>query len=118
MIINKRLLIKCVGYWYSLVFLIILFASYTGVLDRFSYVGGWVQAPLYVKILIPIILITIIGFLLLMLADFFKSKDVKHPKFVGFSLIFFSSFAAFIYFWIVVNRRQPRTHEHTAANSA
>ncbi len=80
-------------------------AGLTGILDQYSYEGGWVEAPLYVKILIPAMLITFFGFWFLMLADFFKTKGTRFPILVGFSLLFFSWFAIFIYFWVVVNRR-------------
>lgn len=83
-------------------------AGVTGILDSYSYEGGWVSAPLHIKILIPTILTTFFGFWFLMLADFFNSKEIKHPVIVGFSLFFFSWVAILIYFWVVVNPRYAK----------
>ena len=97
---------KFAGFWYSFVFFILLIGAFTGILDQYSYEGGWNEAPLYAKIGIPTVLITFLGFWVLMLADFFKNKDVKRPVLVGFSLFFLHWIAIFIYFWSVVYRRK------------
>jgi len=97
---------KIAGYWYSFVIVGLLIAGYSGVLDQYSYEGGWNEAPIYAKVGTPTILITFFGFWVLMLADFFKNKDVKRPVLVGFSLFFLNWIAIFVYFWSVVYRRK------------
>ncbi|NQZ30869.1 MAG: hypothetical protein HRU06_06320 [Oceanospirillaceae bacterium] len=95
-----------VGFWYTFVVVTLLLGAFTGVLDQYSYEGGWNEAPLYAKIGIPTVLITFFGFWILMLADFFKHKDTKWPILVGFSLFFLHWLAIFVYFWMVVYRRK------------
>ena len=88
---------KIWGYWYTLLFII-----------EFGFLGGSGSiegAPLYTQIATIIVVISMFGFFILMLADFLSNKDVKHRLIVGFSLIFFNLIAILIYFWLVVNRR-------------
>ena len=96
---------KIWGYWYTALMAFILISGLTGILDNYSYQGGWGEAPTYVKIILPVVLVSMFGFFVLMLADFFSHRDVSNPILVGFSLLLFNWIAILIYFWFVVNRR-------------
>lgn len=97
---------KFAGFWYSLVVVAVLIAALTGILDQYSYEGGWSKAPLFAKVAIPTVFITFVGFWVLILEDFFESDDTKHRVLVGFSLFFLHWIAILIYFWTVVYRRK------------
>jgi len=97
---------KFAGCWYSFVVIILLITGLTGILEQYSYEGGWHQAPLVAKIGIPTVFITFVSFWVLMIEDFIEHKDTKYRVFVGLSLFFFHCFAIFIYFWTVVYRRK------------
>ena len=97
---------KIYGYWYTILFIIIVGGGWLGLLEFFSYKGSWELAPLSVKIALPIFLISVFGFFATMLADFFSHKDVKRPVLTGFALLFFNWIAILVYFWLVVHRRE------------
>ncbi len=94
------------GYWYSVLFGLVVLVALFGPIEGISYSGTWQEAPVLTKVLVPITLVTFLGFWFLMLGDFFKERDVSHPIAVGFCLIFLSWLAAFFYFWLVVVRRE------------
>ena len=94
------------GYWYTVLLLGLLISGQFGLLDTYTYSGSWSEAPLYIKVVIPIVLISMFGFFALMLADFFSEKDVKYPVLVGFTLLLLNWLAILVYFWVVVYRRE------------
>ncbi|NQZ82181.1 MAG: hypothetical protein HRT52_14305 [Colwellia sp.] len=94
-----------VGFWYSLVVVVILIMALMGMFDQYTYVS-WNKAHLVEKIGIPTVFITFVVFWLLMLEDFMENEDTKHRILVGLSLFFLHWIAILIYFWTVVYRRK------------
>jgi hypothetical protein len=99
---------KLAGFWYSFVVLVLLISALTGILEQYLYTGPWMQAPLVAKIAIPTVLITFVGFWILMLEDFLENEDTKHRILVGLSLFFLHWIAILIYFWAVIYRRKSK----------
>lgn len=98
------------GLWYSLIFFLVVLGALTGVIEHYSYQGGWNNAPLIAKIGIPTVYITFIGFWVLMLEDLIENSTIKHRMLIAFSMFFFHCIAILFYFWLVVFRRKKQTN--------
>lgn len=99
-------LVLIIGYMYTFLIFLIFFLGYTEIFGDIEYSGSWANAPYITKFVVSIALPVFFVTWLVMLADFFKRKDIKHPVLTGIFLLLLNWLSTLLYFWFVVWKRE------------